>query len=56
MEITVRLLENAMRSALEKSKESKESASYGIFLIDGFPRKLDQAQMFEEDVSRSFLL
>lgn len=55
MEITVRLLEHAMRDALENSKEFRGSSGYGVFLIDGFPRKLDQAQMFEEDVlARSF--
>lgn len=53
MEITVRLLETAIRETLEKFKGSKEAANYNVFLIDGFPRKLDQAQMFEEKVSFS---
>ena len=45
MEVTVQLLENAMTEALQKSGSSK-----GKFLIDGFPRKLDQAYKFEEAV------
>ncbi|OAQ97559.1 hypothetical protein LLEC1_07432 [Akanthomyces lecanii] len=45
MEVTVKLLENAMTEALAK-KGSKE----GRFLIDGFPRKLDQAYKFEDTV------
>jgi UMP-CMP kinase len=43
MEVTVKLLENAMRAAMG-------SADTGRFLIDGFPRKLDQAHKFEEAV------
>lgn len=45
MEVTVQLLENAMAEALRKSGSSK-----GRFLIDGFPRKMDQAHKFEEAV------
>lgn len=45
MEVTVQLLENAMTEALTKSGSKK-----GKFLIDGFPRKLDQAYKFEEAV------
>ena len=46
MEVTVKLLENAMRSTIEStSKNSK-------FLIDGFPRKMDQAVFFEQSVCR----
>lgn len=40
MEVTIALLENAMRSATSARR----------FLIDGFPRKLDQALKFEESV------
>ncbi|KAF2015857.1 UMP-CMP kinase-like protein [Aaosphaeria arxii CBS 175.79] len=43
MEITIKLLENAMQAAREK--ENKH-----MFLIDGFPRKLDQAHAFERSV------
>jgi len=45
MEVTVQLLENAMTETLAKSNSKK-----GKFLIDGFPRKMDQALKFEETV------
>ncbi|OTA64648.1 UMP-CMP kinase [Hypoxylon sp. EC38] len=45
MEVTIALLENAMREILSSS-----SSKRGKFLIDGFPRKLDQAIKFEEAV------
>jgi len=45
MEVTVQLLENAMTEELSKQKTEK-----GKFLIDGFPRKMDQAVKFEETV------
>lgn len=44
MEVTVQLLENAM---MDKDKGK------GRFLIDGFPRKMDQAIRFEEAVCPS---
>ncbi|KAI9275420.1 adenylate kinase-domain-containing protein [Phascolomyces articulosus] len=43
MEVTIALLENAMKEAMETSKSTR-------FLIDGFPRKMDQAIKFEEVV------
>jgi UMP-CMP kinase len=43
MEVTVQLLENAMREAMDKENKN-------LFLIDGFPRKLDQAHAFEKSV------
>jgi len=46
MEVTVKLLENAMRANLDKNGTGK-------FLIDGFPRKMDQAVFFEETVCPS---
>ncbi|KAK1050130.1 bifunctional uridylate/adenylate kinase [Friedmanniomyces endolithicus] len=46
MEVTVQLLENAMTGAIEKDGSRK-------FLIDGFPRKMDQAVAFEEKVVKS---
>lgn len=46
MEVTVQLLENAMTDTLR----NKSPASKGRFLIDGFPRKMDQAHRFEEAV------
>ncbi|OAA43240.1 uridylate kinase [Metarhizium rileyi] len=46
MEVTIQLLENAMTEELRKHG----NATKGRFLIDGFPRKLDQAHKFEESV------
>ena len=53
MEVTIKLLENAMREALEDPNRQGEGwgAGKGRFLIDGFPRKMDQALKFDEDVS-----
>jgi UMP-CMP kinase len=51
MEITVRLLENAMNDAIaERASRPGWSGGRGRFLIDGFPRKMDQAVMFEQNV------
>ncbi|KAG0650951.1 Uridylate kinase [Hyphodiscus hymeniophilus] len=44
MEVTVQLLENAMTDVV------KQAGGKGKFLIDGFPRKMDQALKFEETV------
>ena len=56
MEVTIKLLENAMHAQLDKRIGSAGWAEgHGRFLIDGFPRKMDQALKFEEDVC-SFLL
>jgi UMP-CMP kinase len=46
MEVTVALLENAMHDEIAKHGKRK-------FLIDGFPRKMDQAIKFEETVCPS---
>ena len=43
MEVTIQLLENAMVHSLSSTGNRK-------FLIDGFPRKMDQAIKFEEVV------
>ena len=43
MEVTVALLENAMREEIGKTGIKR-------FLIDGFPRKMDQADKFDSDV------
>ncbi|PNY29622.1 Uridylate kinase [Tolypocladium capitatum] len=45
MEVTIQLLENTMADTLRKAGSAK-----GRFLIDGFPRKMDQAHKFEETV------
>jgi len=47
MEVTVQLLENAMTDDL------KGKSGPVRFLIDGFPRKMDQAVKFEETVCPS---
>lgn len=51
MEVTVKLLENAVKAALEEGRAGEGWANgKGRFLIDGFPRKMDQALKFDEDV------
>ncbi|KAF1845909.1 UMP-CMP kinase-like protein [Cucurbitaria berberidis CBS 394.84] len=46
MEVTIQLLENAMKAQIEAEGEAWKK----LFLIDGFPRKLDQAHAFERTV------
>lgn len=54
MEVTVKLLENAMKTVLESgSQKAHPSGEQARFLIDGFPRKLDQAVFFEDTVCHS---
>lgn len=54
MEITVALLSNAMAEALESGAAAdKKTSGKARFLIDGFPRKLDQAEFFERTVCPS---
>jgi len=51
MEVTVKLLENAMADALKEGRSGDGWADgRGRFLVDGFPRKMDQAIKFDEDV------
>ncbi|KAL8857064.1 MAG: hypothetical protein Q9178_006356 [Gyalolechia marmorata] len=50
MEVTVQLLENAMT---EEINNQKGKDTHPRFLIDGFPRKMDQALKFEESVCPS---
>ncbi|WWC98065.1 hypothetical protein V866_004955 [Kwoniella sp. B9012] len=54
-EVTIKLLENAMSSTLASppSTDSAWSNGHGRFLIDGFPRKMDQALKFDESVVKS---
>lgn len=48
MAVTIKLLENAMReSMLDQTKQKR-------FLIDGFPRQMDQAVKFDESVRPIF--
>ncbi|KAL8807477.1 MAG: hypothetical protein Q9182_000642 [Xanthomendoza sp. 2 TL-2023] len=53
MEVTVQLLENAMTDEIERDKEAGEGEGQRRFLIDGFPRQMDQALEFEESVCPS---
>jgi len=48
MDVTVKLIKNAMQRQLD-SGEAKDKR----FLIDGFPRKMDQAEFFEQTVCPS---
>ncbi|KAI0193163.1 uridylate kinase [Astrocystis sublimbata] len=50
MEVTIALLENAMRDAMSSSSSATSTSKKDKFLIDGFPRKFDQAVKFEEAV------
>jgi len=57
MEVTIKLLENAMKAAIAEGREGegwKDGKSR--FLIDGFPRKMDQALKFDEEVCNSSLV
>lgn len=54
MEITVALLSNAMADSLATAPPP--TGTKARFLIDGFPRKLDQAVFFEEMVCPSELV
>ncbi|KAJ5883970.1 uncharacterized protein N7473_010856 [Penicillium subrubescens] len=54
MEVTVNLLSNAMRESLDNNPPA--AGTKARFLIDGFPRKLDQAVFFEETVCPSELV
>lgn len=48
MEVTIGLLENAMSAELQS--HATWSNGEGRFLIDGFPRKMDQAGAFDDKV------
>lgn len=51
MEVTVNLLKNAMLDTFKSEKRGEGWDDHrGRFLIDGFPRKMDQALKFEEVV------
>lgn len=55
MEVTVKLLENAIRAQLSQPHTGTGwENGHGRFLVDGFPRKMDQALKFDETVSLSF--
>lgn len=50
MEVTIKLLEIAMSAEMQKRTSVHWSDGKGRFLIDGFPRKMDQAAKFDETV------
>ncbi|KAJ5683116.1 adenylate kinase [Penicillium macrosclerotiorum] len=54
MNVTVALLSNAMKASLDTAPPAPGTKAR--FLIDGFPRKLDQAVFFEESVCPSELV
>lgn len=57
MEVTIGLLRNAIQKAIESNNTSNKEGwghGHGRFLIDGFPRKLDQLLKFEETVRRLY--
>ncbi|KAI0049676.1 UMP-CMP kinase [Auriscalpium vulgare] len=58
MEVTVKLLENAMGDVIASKAGSDDGwkDGKGRFLIDGFPRKMDQAEKFEQDVCQGSLV
>lgn len=49
MQVTIKLLENAMTAAVKATNATR-------FLVDGFPRQLDQAYKFDESVCPSSLV
>lgn len=51
MQVTMKLLENAMQAILkERTTGDGWENGCGRFLVDGFPRKMDQAVGFDEQV------
>jgi len=53
MEVTISLLRNSIQNAIEQNTDSTAEGwgqGRGRFLIDGFPRKLDQSEKFEQSV------
>lgn len=50
MEVTVKLLQNAMADAIKTKSGPEWTDGRGRFLVDGFPRKMDQALKFEQEV------
>ncbi|GAA5936546.1 bifunctional uridylate/adenylate kinase [Sporobolomyces koalae] len=54
MEVTIKLLENAMRAEINSSTSTSQHKKR--FLIDGFPRQMDQAIKFDESVCPSSLV
>lgn len=55
-EVTSKLLENAMAAAIQSRYGDRWPDGKGRFLIDGFPRKMDQASLFDEEVCPAALV
>ncbi|KAG6833205.1 UMP-CMP kinase [Tephrocybe sp. NHM501043] len=54
MEVTIKLLETAMKAAMAENRPGEGwQDGRGRFLIDGFPRKMDQAVEFDRTVCLS---
>ncbi|KAF8883546.1 UMP-CMP kinase [Infundibulicybe gibba] len=57
VEIITGLLKNSMQAILDEGRSSEGwGEGQGRFLIDGFPRKMDQAIKFDETVCKSSLV
>ena len=64
LEVTIKLIENAMKETLASPPSFPEGSALsagwvdgkGRFLIDGFPRKMDQALMFDKALVQSALV
>ncbi|KAF5346172.1 hypothetical protein D9758_009920 [Tetrapyrgos nigripes] len=53
VEVTITLLKNAMSDALKENREGSGESwkdGKGLFLVDGFPREMDQAERFEKQL------
>ncbi|KAI6102730.1 UMP-CMP kinase [Pisolithus croceorrhizus] len=55
-EVTSKLLENAMAAEIQSRSGHGWTDGKGRFLIDGFPRKMDQALLFDEVVCPASLV
>jgi len=57
--VTLKLLENAIGEVLKKKRSGEEKGwtdGHGRFLIDGFPRNMDQAELFDNEICSSTLV
>ena len=54
-EVTIKLLERAMSAEMQTRSGPGWTDGKGRFLIDGFPRKMDQGLTFEETVCHSLM-
>ncbi|KAG9124747.1 hypothetical protein FRC07_010398, partial [Ceratobasidium sp. 392] len=53
-DVTIKLLEDAIRAELDKPHQGAGwENEHGRFLVDGFPRKLDHALKFDENVCKA---